>query len=228
MQNAAQAKAVLEHLDEMFPVVRASELKLDDEFMHHTPVGWVQERVMKTLTSEIPLGIQDFRHPRVDPSFDDEGNLIFEEGKRPGVGRLLPHEWKALFEAYLPEKHSRMETDIGYDIFCGVYIKELVATGYSVERAWYEVCNESCKHGCFWDSHGAQNGLELTGSRPQGMWCDLGNTRKIITNKQGCDFFTVSGSYKDSSQNFSIATQDEVHYQDYITKISVGLMRLDV
>lgn len=226
MQNAAQAKFVLEHLDEMFPIVRASELKLDDKFMHHTPMGWVQERVMKTLTSQIPLGLQDFRHPRFDPSFDDEGNLIFEEGKRPGAGRLLPREWKALFEEYLPEKHSCMETDIGYDIFCGVYIKELVEKEYSVERAWYEVCNESHKHGHFWDSYRAQNDFEPTGSRPHGIWSDLGNTQKIVTN--GKKFFVVSGSYKNASQQYPIANQEGLYYLDYTNRFSVGLMHMDV
>lgn len=227
MEKTAQAKAVLEHLDEMFPIVRASELKLDDEFMQHTPVGWVQERVMKNLITQIPLGLQDFRKPRVDPSFDDEGNLVFEEGREPGVGKLAP-EWQALFENYLPEKHSRMETETGYDIFCGVYIKELVDKGYNVERAWYEVCNESSKHGHFWDSREAGDTFESTGSRPQGIWSDLGNTRKIITDDEVCDFFTVSGCYKDSSQTFPVASKDDLIYRDYTAKFSVGLMRMDV
>lgn len=227
MQNSAQAKFVLEHLDEMFPVVRASELRLDDEFMHHTPIGWIQERVMKTLLSQIPLGIGDFRRPRMDPSVDDEGNIFFKEGERPGAGRLIASEWKARFEAYLPEKNSQMETDIGYDIFCGVYIKELVAKGCDVGRAWYVVCNESCKYGHFWDSPGAKDEFELTGSRPQGVWSDLGNTRKIVTNKEGTDFFVVSGSYKNSSQLFSIASREELRYS-FTIPLCVGLMRMDV
>ena len=225
MESAA--KSVLEHLDEMFPIVRASELKLEDEFMQHTPIGWTQKRVMNTLVTNIPLGVLDFRLPRVDPSFNDKGELVFEEGKKPGVGRL-DIEWKIIFEKYLPEKHSCMVTDIEYDLFCGVYIKELVAKGYNVARVWYEVCNESCKHGHFWDSHGAKDTFELTGSRPQGIWCDLGNTRKIITNKDGSIFFTVSGAYEDSSQNYAIASMEKVCYRDYTAKLSTGLMRMDV
>lgn len=227
MQNAAQAKFVLEHLDEMFPVVRASQLKLDDEFMHHTPVGWVQERVMQTLLSQISLGIGDFRRPRMDPCVDEDGNIFFKEGEKPGAGRLIASEWKAKFEDFLPEKNSRMETDVGYDIFCGVYIKELVASGFEVARAWYEVCNESCKHGHFWDSHKAKNSFELTGSRPQGKWSDLGNTKKIVTNEDGTDFLVVSGSYDDSSQQSSIASREELRYSHTI-KFCVGLMRMDV
>ena len=227
MQNAAQAKFVLEHLDEMFPVVRASELRLDDEFMHHTPVGWIQERVMKTLLSQIPLGIGDFRRPRMDPSVDDEGNIFFKEGERPGAGKLLAFEWKAKFKAFLPEKNSQIETDIGYDIFCGAYIKELVAKGCNVGRAWYEVCNESGKHGHFWDSPGARDAFELTGSRTQGVWSDLGNTKKIITNEEGTDFFVVSGSYKNSGSQYPMANKEELRYSEDM-KFSIGLMRMDV
>lgn len=221
------AKSVLENLDEMFPIVRASELMLEDEFMQHSPVGWVQERVMKTLITQIPLGVLDFRLPRMSPSFNDKGALIFEEGRKPGVG-ILDAEWKAIFERYLPEKHSRMVNNIEYDFFCGVYIKELVAYGYNVARAWYEVCNESCKHGHFWDTHGAIDTFEPTGSRPQGVWCDLGNTKKIITDKEGSFFFTVSGSYKDSSQSCAIASMEELRYRDYTAKFSTGLMCMDV
>lgn len=221
------AKSVLEHLDEMFPIVRASELTLEDKFMQHTPVGWVQERVMRTLVTKIPLGLHDFRMPRVAPSFDGEGNLIFEEGRKPGVGKL-DCEWKAIFEGFLPEKNSHMTTDIEYDIFCGILIREMVARGCNVARAWYEVCNESLALGHFWDSHGAKKTLEPTGSRPQGIWCDLGNTRKVITDETGENFFTVSGGYNDSSQSFAIASKDELRYRDYTAKIATGLMSMDI
>lgn len=222
-----KANSVLEHLDEMFPIVRASQLRLDDEFLKHIPAGWVQARVLKTLLEKIPEGLKDFRMPKVDPSFDEEGNLVFEEGKMPGVGKT-DVEWQRIFERYLPEKSSRMATNIEYDIFCGVYIKELVESGYNVARAWYEVCNESTKHGHFLESLDFKNVFAPTGSSPQGVWSDLGNTRKIITDEEGENFFTVSGSYKDSGQYFPIASMDEMCYQKYTEKVSVGLMSMDV
>lgn len=221
------AKSVLEHLDEMFPIVRASELTLEDKFMQHSPVGWVQGRVMNTLCERIPKGIQEFRMPRLAPSFDNEGNLVFEGKRNPGVGKLYT-EWKIIFEGFLPEKNSRMTTDVEYDIFCGILIKQMVERGCNVARAWYEVCNESLLLGHFWDSHGAKKIFELTGSRPQGVWCDLGNTRKVITDEAGENFFTVSGSYKDSSQSFAIASKDELMYNDYTAEFSTGLMSMDV
>ena len=226
MKSIKKTSSILEHLDEMFPIVRASELSLDEEFMKHTPNGIAQERVLSTLTVYIPLGITDFRRPKVDPSFDEDGNLVFGEGRKPGVGKLLPQEWKNLFEQYLPQKHSHMATDIEYDIFCGFCIRELVKRGYDVERAWYEVCNESSKLGHYWDSHKAKGDFEPTGSRPILSWCDLANTKKFIT--KGKEFFEVSGAYKNSSQMYPIAHQGKLNYIDYTMQVSVGLMLMDV
>ncbi len=227
MKNTTQKKSVLEKLDEMFPIVYGSQLSMDDKFMAHCPNGSEQKRLKSILVEGIENGLPDFRLPRVDPSFDEEENLNFEEGRIPAVGKFALW-WKNSFENFLPEKNSRMATVFEYDIFCGVLIKNLVEEGYDVEKAWYYVCDESCKLGNFWDSHDSRMNFEPTGSRAQGIWTDLGNTQKVLINSEGTKFFIASGSYCNSSKLFAISKREELFYRDYIAKISTGLMAMDV
>lgn len=221
------AKNVLEKLDDMFPIVHGSQLSMDDKFMTHSPIGWEQERLKNSLIQRIKKGIGNFRIPRIDPSFDEEGKLVFEEGKLPGVGQVALW-WKNAFSNFCPEKNSRMATDYDYDVFCGVFIKNLVESGYDVAQAWYEVCDDSCRLGHFWDSPEAKEDFELTGSRTCGVRSDLGNTQKVITDEEGITFLVASGCYSNSARLYAISRIEPLIYTDYTARYSTGLMVMDV
>lgn len=203
MAKTAEQKKVLtaeKSFDERFPIVRASTLSLKDSFLKHKPQTNQQKRLMASITAGIKAGLKDFRRPAIDPSFDNDGNIIYKEGERPAVGKS-PKYWISEAKKFMPEKNSRMGSRLQYDAFLCLLIKYLIEEkGYKVADAWEAVCDNSRGLGHYRNSKNAKGEFEPTGSRKVWEFCDLANTCKIVTDENSAfGFSLVGGGYGDGS-----------------------------
>jgi len=185
--------------DEMFVLVEASKLSMDDEFMKYKRRTDREEKFAQALYTVIKGGIKDFYRPKVDPSFNEEGEICFGFGLKPAVGKSY-NWWYAHAMRVDPKRKSRLGTKTQYIAFLGVLIKRLVEDGWSVENAWDAVCNNSKKLGHYKDSDGAKGFAEITGSREFCGFFDLANTSKILAEEEKDEGFWVAGdSYNHES-----------------------------
>lgn len=193
----------LDDFDIRFPIVPASKLSLQDKFMKYKPKTDAQKRQMTRLTKAIKRGLKDFRVSAMDPSFNPNGEIVYEAGKKPAVGKS-PKWWKKELMGVMPEKVSKMGPKTKYVAFAGYIIKYLVSIGWKIEKAWEAVCDDSRELGHYWNSKNAKHAFELTGSRLIGVFYDLANTCKILENDDldGDDasgFVLASGYYSGGS-----------------------------
>lgn len=181
-------------LKEMLRKVSASQLSLNDDFMKYDPkLERVKEFKNKVIRLISEGGLPDFWSPICDPSFDDNGGICFELGKMPAVGKSY-NWWSRMAKIVCPECGSRIGDDLYYIAFKAVLIKDLIASGKSIEFAWHVVCVDSKDAGHYWDSEDAKHRLEPTGSRPICGWYDRGNTTKIVESHQNSDGFYLAGA----------------------------------
>ena len=192
--------------DSMFVLIEASQLSLDDKFMQYEPTSNRQREFKKLLTEAIKGGLSDFWRPKLDPSFnEDETGIVFETGKRPAVEKSY-NWWEVKAKEYLPERGSRLGTRTEYVAFLGVFIKKLVASGWSVSNAWNAVCDDSRELGHYWNSENAKHDIEVTGSREICGFCDLSNMCKILAwDAETGGFWLAGGYYFDSSNSHPLA-----------------------
>ena len=186
----------------IFKKVHASELRLDDAFMKHQPKTEAEKRFKERVQKVIKAGLRDFWRPVCDPSFDGNGGICFEPGKKPAVGKSY-NWWAKAAKEFKPEQGSRLGTKNEYIAFLAVLIKELVNSGKSVEWAWNAVCNDSKELGHYWNSKNAKHAFENTGSREICGFFDLANTYKILAeDEEAGGFWLASGNYV-SNDNLS-------------------------
>lgn len=191
-------------------LVEASKLSVEDNFMQHIPVGMAEARFKKELERTINSGLSDFWHPIMDPS-EKDGNIYFQEGERPALNHTYEW-WDKKAEEFMPEYGFRLGTKTEYIAFLGCLIKQLVNSGYSVNKAWHEVCNDSENLGNYYHP---RSEIMHTGSNTVCGWSDLANISKIVKNNQKemdmSMFFRVSGNYFEVSHLNPLA-KIERHY----------------
>lgn len=229
---------------DQFILVPASTLSLTDDFMRHSPKTDKEKDFKELLTKVIKSRICDFYRPRFDPSFDpsierifdkktntfvNEGKICYQPGLRPAVGGagMNYYWWEKNAKEFCPKRKSRLGTKSEYVAFLGVLLKKLVESGWSIADAWNAVCNDSNKLGHYFNSKGAQNDFEPSGSRGICGYFDLANTRKVLAEDEdegGCWF--ASGYFGQASTDNSLATLRHVSYRDYINYITVGWLVL--
>ena len=200
-------------------LVEASKLSLTDTFMKHKP-RTVKEKVFKdTLTKVIKDGIEDFYRPAMDPSFVDESKtkIHYKAGEEPAVGKS--YNW---WEETVKNSELCLGTKAQYVAFLGVLIKKLVAKGWTVDQAWYAVCNNSKELGHYIDSNNLKNRLENTGSRKICGFCDLSNTFKILAKDEGAGgYWLAGGGFRHYGYSFPLATS--VLYRGYFFNHNDGV-----
>ena len=205
--------------DDMFILVEASKLSLDDEFLKYKPITEREKDFKELLTKVIQKGISDFYRPKYDPSFDEEGTGIsFKAGEKPAVGKSY-NWWNEVAKKFMPKRHSRLGTKSEYVAFLGVLIKMLVADGFRVAKAWDVVCNNSKRLGHYSNSIGAKDDLEKTGMRRICVFHDLANTCKMIAEDDDeCldSFWLAGGNYILTSLDYPLARLGRcVDYDDW-------------
>lgn len=172
---------IKEYLNTYFPIVKAGQLSLNDEFMQHEPETENQKKMKRLFISVINSGLHDFRVQAMNPSYDEENDEIyFLKGENAVTGKSM--EWIIEYsKKCLPEKKSRNGNRKEMIAFLAVLIKELSETeGYTISKAWNAVCDDSKNIGNYSDSIESY-GLEKTGSRKVLEWCDLGNLYHAVT-----------------------------------------------
>jgi len=181
--------------DDLFICIKASELRLTDEFMQHKPNGEREQKLKDALEAVIKKGIPNFWRPRMDPSFDKKGNICFKAGEKPAVGKSYKW-WRENARKFNPKRKSRLGTKSQYIAFLGVLIKALVAEDWDIDEAWNAVCNDSKKLGHYWNSENAKHTFEPTGSRAIAGFYDLANAYKILAeDEEAGGFWVAGGSY---------------------------------
>jgi len=185
--------------EEMFVLVEASKLSLDDEFMRHVPKTPEECKLKTQLETVIKRGIANFYRPRMDPAFDGTYNIFFNSGLKPAVGRN-GYWWLTNAKKYAPERKSRLGTNSEYIAFLGVLIKMLIAKNWTMDEAWHAVCNDSKSLGNYRNSLNAYPDYESTGSREVVGFCDLANTWKLLSDDGNSEFWLAGGHY------FSVST----------------------
>lgn len=130
--------------EDVFILVEASKLNLDDEFMKYEPTNEREEIFKEGLTKVIQKGINDFYRPKHDPSFNGDGTgVIFKAGEKPAVNKSYKW-WENVAKKFMPNRHSRLGTMSEYVAFLGVLIKKLIEDEkWSIAKAWDAVCNNS-------------------------------------------------------------------------------------
>lgn len=227
--NLKEIKCTQEYIDKYYPIVKASTLSLEDEFLKHEPKTKEQREFKNALILAIKSGLSDFRAQRMDACFDEEGNICFKAGMKPAVGKLSAKDWKKVAKEFLPEKESRLGTTKERIAFLGLLIKYLIEEeGYEVKDAWKAVCDQSKDLGHYWDSENAKHCFEGTGSRQIGEWCDLGNTSKVTEYDEAGGFLLVGGDYFYSGSYYPLAFVHGIFDPDFVCYGSVGWIVLSV
>lgn len=212
--------------EEVFPVVRVSELWLNDKWFQHRPRTWEQKRLKESLEQIIKSGMPDFRRPIIDPS-EDEYGVCFSPKNMPAVGHCA-NFWDRVAKIFMPEKNSRLGTQKQYDAFLGVLIKQLVEEeGYRVRVAWKLVCDNSAKLGHYANSVYAKEYFEPTGSRKVATWYDLANTSKIVKIDGDQGFCLVSGDCCAYGDTYPLADVFEISDPNKGIELAVGWIVLD-
>jgi len=200
---------------EMFVLVEASKLSLDDEFMQYQPTNNREKELKNLLEAVIKKEIVDFWRPRMDPTLDKTGNICFKAGEKPAVGKSCIW-WRDNAKKFDPMRKSKLGTKEQYVAFLGVLIKKLVAEGWMVAEAWNSVCNDSKKLGHYLSSENATYGFEPTGSRAIAGFYDLGNTCKIVVedDEELEKFWEVGSDFGYSGYWYSLSTMS-INYDCY-------------
>lgn len=162
-----------------FVKIEASKLSLTDEFMQHEPKTCKEKKLKARIEEAISSRVQDFFRPNMDPSFDEDGRIVYTAGISPATGKSYKW-WEKAARKYCPERKSRLGNKNEYAAFIGVLIKKLVSDGLGVTQAWNLVCNEAEKLAHFSNSFGHKHVFEPTGAREVLGFYDLANTYKIL------------------------------------------------
>ena len=141
-KNAIELNPVIDEnkLDYLFPVIKASELSINDEIFEYTSESiskmLLKIKVMNTLLYDV----QDFRAQRFELQINEKGKIIYSTERITEL--KSPHCWMREANKLVSDKASRIGTDIERYAFYGVVIKELVEKyGYTVSQAWEEISN---------------------------------------------------------------------------------------
>ena len=132
----------------------------------------------------------------------------------------------------MPESGSRIGTKSEYIAFLATLIKELVASGKSLEWAWNAVCNDSKELGNYWIYKDGKHYIEIetAGSREICGWYDLANTRKILAKDEevdGFEYWLAGGDYRSHSYDCPLAEFSLWDYRDACLKEVCGWIVFD-
>ena len=219
--NVREQSEICEEMnDDVFVLVEASKLSLNDKFMRHKPKTEEEKNLKELLANAIQKGLKDFYRPKYDPSFNKDGTgVTFKAGNRPAVGKYY-NWWEKVAKEFMPERHSRLGTKSEYVAFMGVLIKKLVEDcKWSVAEAWHAVCNDSKELGHYRNSEDARYKLEICG------FFDLANTYKILAEDEDDSiggFWLAGGCYINLSGNRPLADLNHCNGRDDNFYCSVG------
>lgn len=214
--------------EDYFVLIEASKLSLQDKFMKYKPVTEYEKELKAFLEQSIKGGTKDFYCQRIDPSIRENGQIYYELGQKPGVGKSF-NWWQYAAERFWPERHSRLGFEREYKLFQGMLIKQLVDSGWRVKKAWNAVCEDSEDLGHYENSKKAKYTFEPTGSRQVLEFFDLANTIKYLADEKDTDsFYVASGHYFDCSYLAPTSYTIKFKSNESCNKYAVGWIVLPI
>ena len=195
------AESVIEESkQETMVLIEASKLSFHDKFMQYDPKTTEGKDFKELIISAINKGVNDFYRPVIDPSIDENEEIVYKAGSAPAVG--YSYIW---WENKAEKNNLRLGTRLEYIAFLGVLIKKMVESGWKVSTAWRAVYYNSNKIGHYLDSVDARYDFEPTGSRKICDFYDLGNTFKILSEDEDedNDGYWLAGGYCCNQGSFS-------------------------
>ena len=190
------SKEIPESLEYYFPIVKASELSLEDEFLRHNPETENQKVFKERLIQVIKSGISDFRAQKIAPSFDAKGNITYKYDHSVATKQSAKW-WYDKAKEFIPERNSRLGTTDERIAFLGILLKELISEKkLAVDEAWRAICDDNSILEKYMDCLDTENSIVTTGNGKIGVWCDLGIACTItVEQEKELKFSLVGGSY---------------------------------
>ncbi len=185
----------LEERKNFFHLVRASSLSLDDQTLKYIPKTYEQKEFKKLAIEAIESKIPDFMAQTMDPCFLNGKGMRFgyRKGEIAAVG-LSANTWNELALNFCPEKRSRIGNVYERVIFLFFIMNYLIKTAKVKEDlAWEYICNNSTPIAYYRDSRCYKGKRCSTGNTKVGIWYDLGNTFKIVSNEDKDGYFLMGG-----------------------------------
>ena len=182
-------------------LVEASKLPTSNIIMKHTPNSKNEQELKDYIMEFIQKGAYDFYRPIMDPCLDQKFRICYAPGFYSSL-YFDPESWEKLALEYAPERKSRLGTELEYSAFIGVLIIKLVTQkGWSVEKAWHTVCDNSKEIGNYRDY------WENVARRKDSLTRDLSVTFRYLVNIQRfineptgsrkvCGFYDLANTYK--------------------------------
>ena len=199
---------------DMFKLVEASKLSLNDEFMQYEPIEKYAKEIKDCLSQLIKEGLKDFYAPICAPTKVDHAYRIdYIFGKKPAVN-IEYEDWERIAENFNIKRGSKLGSKEEWIAFCGYLIKLLVMKGARVEDAWHDVCINSKNIGHYRDSEDSILDFEPTGSRGVCGFYDLGNAYKYLESVDvpsmlGDEMFSIpwlaGGFFRNEGSEFPLA-----------------------
>lgn len=200
LEQATAEGTTTNHQNDNFKLVRASELSTSDDFLKYTTKTPAEMAFKVAVEKVITAGVKDFYRPTLDPSFDGDGKICYQAGLKPAVGKSF-----ASWEEIAKKMGYQLGTDSEYIAFLAVLIKEAPNYGKTYEWAWNAVCNDSKELGHYKNSCDAKCVFETTGKRESLGYYDLGNTYKILADRNGNGHWLAGGDYYNDSYSEPLA-----------------------
>lgn len=148
------------------------------KLLKHAPKSDREERFLRHLEDATNANVQEFYVPVYGPSIDEKRQLQFIPNRYPLVGKNYEENRK-----FGEERGFYIGRIEHWDLFLGTLIYRLMEIeGWTMEQAFYAVCEASAPLGNYDDAHDARCRIENTGSRMIAGIADLANTKKMVTD----------------------------------------------
>ena len=193
------SKEIPESLEYYFPIVKASELSLEDEFLRHNPETENQKVFKERLIQVIKSGISDFRAQKIAPSFDEQGKITYKYGDDVATKKSVEW-WYDKAKEFIPERNSRLGTTDERIAFLGILLKELISEKkLAVDEAWRAICDDNTILEKYMDWLDTENSIVTTGNGEIGVWCDLRTASTItVEQEEQLKFSLVGGCHMET------------------------------
>ena len=214
--TSAEVEIGVSKLEDVFILVPASELSLDDEFMKHQPKTTRELLFKERVELVIRKGVKNFYCAKYEPSYNKaRTGICYKIGNMPAENKHF-NWWEFYAKAFCPERGSRLGTRYEYTAFLAILIKKLIASGWTVSDAWHAVCNDSKELGHYKNSKNSKTFFETIDSREVCDFFGLANTYKILgKDKEGYDeYWLASGCHYDFGDSKPLA--DMEHRRNYL------------
>lgn len=190
-----EAASVEKNFNDLLFRVEASKLSMEDKFLD--VVEEVAGRQFyNDLIDVIQNGISDFYVVRMNPSFDENGNICFKE-KMPIAEGKSYNWWLENAKKFKPELNSRLGKKSEYIAYIGVFLKTVIADNINdMNTIWKARLQCRIQVGASIADIFKQFELKPAGHDSWFGFCDIRNAHKFLSADVDENvFWTAHGSF---------------------------------